>query len=102
MLFAALMKVRAGTEQERVARRLKWDVPEEISVVGEYWLHTSEPEVLLIFEADSFSAMMQVTSDWSDVYHVDIFPAICAEEGIQMAEQMQKESEKSGMGFSMR
>ncbi len=88
MLFAALFKVKSGTEQERVARRLQWEVPEGIEIEAEYWLHTPDLESICIFAADSFAAMMQVTGAWNDVYDVSISPAIAAEEGLELAKQM--------------
>lgn len=88
MLFVALMKVRSGTEQERVARRLQWEVPEGISIQAQYWLHTPDPEVIIILEADNFAAMAQMTSEWNDFYDITIVPAITAEEGMELAKQM--------------
>ena len=88
MLFVALLKVRAGTEQERIARRLKWHYPEEISVEGECWLQNSDPEGIIIFKTDSFASMMQLGAAWNDVYDVSIFPAVAAEEGLELARQM--------------
>lgn len=88
MLFAAFMKVRAGTEKERLARRVQWQLPKRICVKVEYWLHTPDPESVFVFEADSLTAMMQITGEWNDLYEVNIFPAIAADEGLELARQM--------------
>jgi len=88
MLFVALMKVRAGTEEERLTRRLQWQYPAEMCVLAEYWLNTTDPQIITIFEADSFAPMSQVTSSWDDVYDITITPAVTAEEGIKQAREM--------------
>ena len=88
MLFVALFKVRAGTEEERLARRLQLGNFEGVNTKAEYWLHTPDPESIHIFEAESFAAMMQITGTWNDLYDVKIYPAIEAAEGIEMARQM--------------
>ena len=88
MLFVGLLKVRAGTEEERVARRLQWQIPEGIKAVGEYWLHTTDPEVIVIFEADSYPPMLMFTAAWNEVYDITIVPATSAEDGIEMVKQM--------------
>ncbi len=88
MLFVALFNVRAGTEEERVGRRLQWQFPERIKQVAEYWLHSTKPEVISVFEANSFAEMMQITAVWNDVYDIRIFPAIEAEEGTEVVKQM--------------
>lgn len=88
MLYVALLDVRDGTEKERAVRRVQWQIPEGINVKAEYWLHTSNPQVIFVFEADSYAAMMQVTSAWDDVFDVSIVPAIDAKEGLEMIKQM--------------
>lgn len=37
MLCIAMAKVKAGTPQERIARRAEWRYPEGVRVVAEYW-----------------------------------------------------------------
>lgn len=88
MLFIALFKVKAGSEEERAGRRLKWQVPEGINVVAEYWLQTPDPEAITIFKSDSFASMMQYSSAWSDLYDINMIPATTAEEGLEIVKQM--------------
>jgi len=90
MLFVALMKVRAGTVKERVARRLQWQYPPQgAKLVAEYWLQTPDPSVIAIAEADSVAQLMATTADWDDVFSITIVPAITAEEGLEMVRKMQ-------------
>ncbi len=88
MLFVALYEVRAGTEEERIARRLEWELPEGITIEAEFWLHTPVPEVIFVFAADSFADMLQITGAWNDLYDISIFPAVRGEDGMDMARQM--------------
>ena len=88
MLFVALMKVKAGTEEERMMRRLQWESPEGFKVVAEYWLHTHDPQVVVVFESESFVPIAQMTSAWDDVFDITVIPAITAEDGLEMGKQM--------------
>ena len=87
MLFAALLKAHPGTVQERAARRVEWQHPEEIQVVAEYWLQTSHPQVIAIFEADHVGEIMGMTAAWTDVFDITVVPAVTAEEGLQLVQE---------------
>ena len=80
MLFVALLKVKGGTEIERATRRMQWSIPEGITMKAEYLLHTPDPECICVIEADSFEAMMGITSAWDDVYDIRIYPAIAVQD----------------------
>ncbi len=96
MLFAILMKVKAGTEAERLQRRLQQDYPESVRVVAEYWLHTSDPEVILFVESEGFANLFEVTIPWSDFFDIKVYPAIEAQEGMAQALSMMGEGEGNG------
>ena len=87
MLFVALAKVRAGTRQERIARRLEWQYPEGARLVAEYWLQIDDPQIISVLEADSVAPLMAAVSAWDDVFELTVVPAITAEEGLQLAMQ---------------
>jgi hypothetical protein len=89
MLFVALCRVRAGTTRERTARRIEWQVPAGAKPVAEYWLQTPDPQVILVFEADSVAPIIAAVSAWDDLFDIAVYPAITAEEGLQAAKQMQ-------------
>ena len=93
MLFVALFKAKAGTPQERTARRLQWQHPEGIRPVAEYWLMSSEVTVVNIFEADSVQPILAVTMQWADVFDITVVPAMTAEEGLQWAQQMTQQQQ---------
>lgn len=59
-----------------------------MNVVAQYWLGTPDPFVIIIFETDSKTSMMQFQGDWKYYFAITIVPAITAEEGMEMAKQM--------------
>lgn len=86
MLFVSLMTAKPGaTAAARRARRLEWKYPEGMRVVAEYWLATEDPRVVLVSEADDPAVIFQAIGDWDDVFTIDVFPAVTAEEGIASA-----------------
>ena len=90
MLVVALFKVKAGTPEERMARRLQWQYPPQgVKKIAEYWLQTTDPAVIAVAEADSVAQMMASTAGWHDVFDITIVPAVTAEEGLEIARRMQ-------------
>lgn len=87
MLFVTLMK-RKLPMAETTARRLEWKYPEGLRVVGEYWLQTPDPAVVVITEADSVAPMMAALTPWSDAFDSTVLPAVTAEEGLQLVKRM--------------
>jgi hypothetical protein len=88
MLFVTLLSTRPGnTVQEGVARRLQWEYPEGANVLAEYWLETEAPRVVAVVEADSMEPFGQIRMDWSDMFEIEVFPVVTAEQGLQMARQ---------------
>jgi hypothetical protein len=88
MLFVIMGKAKAGTAKERIARRLNWHFPEGTRVVAEYWL-MSEPRLIIIAEADNVASIMRGIVDWDDVFDLTVVPAMTAEQGLELAKQMQ-------------
>ncbi len=87
MLFVTLCKQRAGTTKERAARRLQWQHPGGAKVIGEYWLQTTDPAVIVISEAESIAPIMMAMADWDDVFEMTVVPAVTAEQGMDLARQ---------------
>ena len=88
MLFVALLKATGSTTKERIARRAQWQYPEGIRPVAEYWLQTADPTVIGIFETDSVAPIMATLTEWGDVFDITVVPAVTAEEGLKLAQQM--------------
>lgn len=88
MLFVALLSTRPGTTfQEGGARRLQWDYPEDMNVVSEFWLETDSPRVVAVVEAESMTPFGQIRMQWGDLFDIEVFPAVTAEQGIEMIRQ---------------
>ena len=88
MMFVALLKTRGNnTFQEGVARRMQWDYPEGVRVLGEYWLETESPRVVSVMEADGMEAFGQIRMHWNDMFEIEVFPAVTGERGMEMARQ---------------
>ena len=94
MLFAVLLKAKGATPAERTARRLQWQYPEGLRPVAEYWLGSAELSVIAIVEADDVRPLTAVTMQWGDVFDVTVVPAITAEEGLQLAQQMMQQPQQ--------
>ena len=90
MLFVSMAKVKAGTQQERIARRLQWKYPEGLRPVAEYWPIGCEYAVISVVEADSTASIMTALSAWNDVFDFTVAPVVRAEEGLEWAKQMMK------------
>ncbi len=89
MLFVALLKARPGTLQARTARRLEWQPPDVgAEAVAEYWLQTPDPAAIAVFKADHISQIWAVFTGWDDFFDISIYPAISAEEGLELLRQM--------------
>ena len=59
-----------------------------MNVVGEYWLQTPDPTVIIIFNADDIAPIMAATSEWDDFFNISVVPAITSEDGLKLAQQM--------------
>jgi hypothetical protein len=84
MLFVTICKAR-GTMKERLNRRLEYVFPKEVQVVGEYWLQTDDPAVVLVTECAEIAPMIESRAAWDDYFDISIFPAITAKEGLEFA-----------------
>jgi hypothetical protein len=85
MLFVAVCKVASGTPKQRIERRAKWHYPENIKMIGEYWLQARDPNVIMIFEAETVAPIMQTLAAWGDLFDINVQPAVTADEGLKLA-----------------
>jgi hypothetical protein len=92
VLFVVLLNTRPGaTFQEGGARRLQWEYPEGVNVLAEYWLETDSPRVVSILEADGMAPFGQIRMHWGDLFEIRVFPAVTAEQGMEMLRQAMPE-----------
>ena len=87
MLFVALAKPGGTvTKREGTTRRFDYHYPEGMSIVGEYWLATDDPAVILV-EVDAMAPLLTALADWDDVFDITIVPAVTAEDGMRFAKE---------------
>jgi hypothetical protein len=86
MLFAIIGRAKLPTK-DRVPRRMNWQYPAGVRVVGEYWLLGGDPALIVIAEAD-LASLMTAIADWDDAFDFTVVPAITAEQGLELSKQM--------------
>jgi hypothetical protein len=90
MLFVVIAKAKAGSSgRERVARRVSWEYPAGMRMVAEYWPMSTAAAVIAVAEADNVGSIMKAIVDWDDVFDLTVMPAMTAEQGLELAKQMQ-------------
>jgi hypothetical protein len=92
MDFVALLRFRSSvTSAERdaaMARRAGWKYPDGLRMIAEYWPTGSAVQVVSIFSADDFTGVMELQLEWSDVFDIDIYPAVSAEDGLKVGSDL--------------
>ena len=49
---------------------------------GEYWTTVDDPAIVVIFEAEQYAPLMEVSLTWNDAFRIAVCPAVTAEEGL--------------------
>lgn len=62
-------------------RRAEWKYPQGIKVVGEFW-RADAPQIISVFETDSYDPILAFTLTWGDFMEMSISPATTAEAGL--------------------
>ncbi|MGB3632877.1 MAG: DUF3303 family protein [Rubrobacteraceae bacterium] len=90
MLFIGTFKIKEGqsvTMDAFLARRMQGaglgSAPTEgrfsgIDIMGEYWVQSNDPRVVLIFEAESNGPILELVSEWEEYFDIAISPAVNA------------------------
>jgi hypothetical protein len=90
--YVALLRFRtsipAAERDGALMRRAAWKYPEGVRVIAEYWPTASAVQVVTIFSADSFDSLLELELEWSDVFDIDIHPAVSADEGLRMGPEV--------------
>ena len=71
-----------------LGRRAGWKYPEGIKVIAEYWPLSSAVQVISILAADSIEKIMEIFFEWDDVFDINIYPAVSAEEGLRIGPEV--------------
>ena len=96
MLVVALLKAKgSSTTAQRLPLRAQWNYPEGFNnVLGEYWLQSNDPAiplVIAIIETDEVAPLMEAMAAWDEHFEMTFVPAVSAEEGLQLAQQMMQQ-----------
>src|SRR3954454_6403740 len=87
VLFAALFREKEGSSvslDNFLARRMQGpQIGEEptkgriegLELVGEYWLQAPDPKVIVIFTAESDEPILELASEWDQVFDIAVVPA---------------------------
>jgi hypothetical protein len=87
VLFVALFKEKEGssvTLDAFLARRMQGPqigkAPtkgriEGLELLGEYWLQSHDPKVVVIFTAESDGPMLELSAEWEENFDVTVVPA---------------------------
>jgi hypothetical protein len=59
-----------------------------MKVLGEYWLATDSPAVMLVAEVSSYEPIMEVNLYWGDKFDIVTLPATVPEEGLRMGQPL--------------
>ena len=88
MDYVGLLKFRdslsAADRDAGLIRRSAWKYPDGIRVIAEYWPSASDVQVVTIFSAEDYAAIMEIVFEWNDIFDIQIYPAISAEEGLKI------------------
>ena len=88
MDYVALLRFRSSVSSaERdaaLARRATWQYPAGVTVVAEYWPVSGDVQVVSIFSTDNFAPIFEFELEWSDVFDIDVSPAVSAEDGLRI------------------
>ena len=92
MDYVALLRFRSsvtgGERDTALARRGAWQYPAGISVKAEYWPMSGDVQVVSIFSTDDIAAVMEFEFEWSDVFDIDVSPAVSAEDGLRIGPEV--------------
>lgn len=88
MDYVARLTFRAsvsGAERDAaLMRRAGWEYPAGLQVIAEYWPMADDVQVVAIFSSDDVAAIWELEAEWSDVFDIDISPAVSAEDGLRI------------------
>ena len=92
MDYVALLKFRssssAAERDAALARRVGWQYPEGVRMIAEYWPLSSVVSVVGIWSAESIEKLMELFFEWDDVFDIEIYPAVSAEEGLRIGPEV--------------
>jgi hypothetical protein len=88
MLFVMTVKWQPGLTREQrdgaLQRRSKWNYPEGVNLIGEFWPSSENLAVVSIFETNDPAALLEIEFTWGDVFQIEVTPAVTATDGLRL------------------
>ena len=66
-----------------LGRRAPYQFPPNFKETAEYWF-AGQPEVVVVFGADTFDPIFKLQLDWQDVFKISVHLMVTAEAGLQI------------------
>ncbi len=92
MDYVALLRYRssvpAAERDAALVRRTNWQYPKAIEPIVEYWPMSGDVQVVSIVRTDDIGALLELQFEWSDVFDIDISPAVSSEEGLRIGPEV--------------
>lgn len=88
MLYVIQLRFHSHLSREQrdgaLMRRVQWQYPNNVKVLGEYWPASNDPAVLVIADTSEYEPLMEISLTWSDLFEVQVTPATEPVAGAQM------------------
>ena len=88
MDYVAFLRFRNGVaaaeRDAALGRRANWQYPDAVRMIAEYWPMSSDVTVVSIFSTDQIDGIFQFQLEWSDVFDIEVHPAVSAEDGLRI------------------
>ena len=74
----------AAERDAALGRRANWQYPDTVRMIAEYWPMSSDVTVVSVFSTDQIDGIFQFELEWSDVFDIEVHPAVSAEDGLRI------------------
>jgi hypothetical protein len=92
MDYVALLRFKSGAaaadRDAALGRRASWQYPDTVQMIAEYWPMSSDVTVVSVFSTDQIDGVFQFQLEWSDVFDIEVHPAVSAEDGLRMGPEV--------------
>jgi hypothetical protein len=92
MDYVALLRFKssaaAADRDAALGRRASWQYPDTVQMIAEYWPMSSDVTVVSVFSTDQIDGVFQFQLEWSDVFDIEVHPAVSAEDGLRMGPEV--------------
>jgi len=88
MQFVTLLTMKPGYSRDEItARRMEYVYPDQVRLIGEYWLPSTDPAVVVVTEAEDVGLIFEALRPWYEYFDVSVVPVMPVERGMQLARE---------------